>query len=65
MKTRLMAAILIFAILVLVLTELPVLASIGDVLWSRKCESYASVIVTELEDGTNLVECFLYIERGK
>ena len=62
MKTKL-AALLVITILALTATT--VLASIGDVLWAMKCPAEASVIVTEYPDGTNLVECFLYIEKGK
>ena len=60
MKTKL---IVLLVIVLLVLAASPVLASIGDVLWARKCPAEASVIVTEFADGTSLVECFLYIER--
>lgn len=56
---------IIFVIAFLALTTSSVLASIGDVLLARKCPAEASVIVTELVDGTNLVECFLYIERDR
>lgn len=55
--------VLLISIFILIISALPVVASIGDALWSNKCPAEASVIVTELSDGTNLVECFLYIER--
>lgn len=56
---------IILVVVLLALTASSVLASIGDALWARKCPAEASVIVTELVDGTNLVECFLYIERDR
>ena len=62
MKTKLVV-LLVIALFALVVS--PALAGIGDVLWARKCPAEASVIVTELVDGTNLVECFLYIERDR
>jgi len=54
---------ILLVVVLLVLTVSSVLASIGHNLWAMKCPAEASVIVTELSDGTNLVECFLYIER--
>lgn len=55
--------VLLVLLVLVAIVAAPVLAnatSIGDVIWARKCPAEMSVIVTELPDGTNLVECFLY-----
>lgn len=60
---RLTIILLLLALIAIVAA--PVLAdpgSIGRAVWARKCPAEMSVIVTELQGGVNLVECFLYID---
>lgn len=62
---RKLIMILLFLALVVIVAA-PVLADgddIGRVIWARKCPAEMSVLVTELPDGTNIVECFLYYEQ--
>lgn len=56
---------IILLLVIMALLATPVLASIGNSIWTMKCPWDASVIITEYEDEAYIVECFQFIEKGK